>query len=102
VSAVKTLVGTASPDDGLVDWRGTPIEIGSTIVYPGRGSSALWMAEGIVEGIGTRHRPSEGRTVPMIQVRRTHERGREVRTSRPRPVTIEVIKRVTVVPPRVT
>ncbi len=29
----------------MKDWRGTPIEEGSTVVYPGRVSSALWMNE---------------------------------------------------------
>jgi hypothetical protein len=34
------------------DWRGTEIEIGSTVIYPGRHSSRLYMVEGIVNEIG--------------------------------------------------
>lgn len=38
-------------DSDLRDWRGTPIEIGSTIVYPGRHGSSMWMVEGKVRNI---------------------------------------------------
>lgn len=92
-SATKTLVDTASPSE-LVDWRGTPIEVGSTIVYPGRGSSALWMSEGTVVSVETR-----GRGLHRLRVQRTFEHGRAVRNPS-RPVVLEVVKRVTVVPPR--
>jgi hypothetical protein len=32
----------------MKDWRGTEIEVGATVVYPGRGGSSLWMTEGTV------------------------------------------------------
>jgi hypothetical protein len=32
----------------LLDWRGNPINVGDTVVYPGRQSSLVWMNEGIV------------------------------------------------------
>ncbi len=30
------------------DWRGTEIEVGSRVVYPGRQGSSMWMTEGEV------------------------------------------------------
>lgn len=33
------------------DWRGTPITVGSTVVYPSRQGSSLWMNEGEVVSI---------------------------------------------------
>lgn len=30
------------------DWRGTEIQVGSTVVYPSRQGSRLWMTEGEV------------------------------------------------------
>ena len=33
------------------DWRGTPLTVGSTIVYPSRHSSSVWMTEAVVEAI---------------------------------------------------
>lgn len=35
----------------MKDWRGTPIKVGSTIVYPSRQGSRLWMNEGEVVGL---------------------------------------------------
>lgn len=35
----------------LLDWRGTPIVVGSTVVYPVRQSSSMWVCEGRVEEI---------------------------------------------------
>ena len=32
----------------MTDFRGTEINIGDTIVYPGRSGSSLWMNEGVV------------------------------------------------------
>lgn len=32
----------------LKDWRGTKIKVGSTVVYPSRQGSRLWMNEGTV------------------------------------------------------
>lgn len=37
----------------LLDWRGTPIEVGSIILYPGRHSSYQWMNEAKVLEINT-------------------------------------------------
>jgi len=45
----------------MKDWRGIRIKIGSTVVYPSRQGSQMWMSEGIVEKI------EDGR----IRVRRT-------------------------------
>lgn len=33
------------------DWRGTPIKVGSVVVYPSRQSSSLWMSQGEVVSI---------------------------------------------------
>ena len=35
----------------MKDWRGTPIVVGSTVVYPSRKGSSLWMTEGTVIGL---------------------------------------------------
>lgn len=32
----------------MKDWRGTKVEIGSTVVYPSRQGARLWMTEGEV------------------------------------------------------
>lgn len=32
----------------MKDWRGTPIAVGSIVVYPSRQGSSLWMSEGEV------------------------------------------------------
>ena len=37
------------------DWRGTPLHIGSTIVYPSRHSSSVWMTEAIIEEVHMVH-----------------------------------------------
>lgn len=52
------------------DWRGTPIEVGSIVVYPGRASSSMWMNEGEVVGLVERHLYPDGKA-PAIRVRRT-------------------------------
>lgn len=44
----KTMRCTHVPEN-ITDWRGTPINVGDHIVYPGRGSSALWMTESVVK-----------------------------------------------------
>lgn len=38
------------------DWRGTPINVGSTVVYPSRQGSTLWMNEGEVVRIESKFR----------------------------------------------
>jgi len=35
----------------MKDWRGTPIKVGSTVVYPSRKGSSLWMIEGVVQSL---------------------------------------------------
>jgi len=35
----------------MKDWRGTTIKVGSTVIYPSRQGSAMWMSEGVVEAI---------------------------------------------------
>lgn len=32
----------------MKDWRGTPIKVGLTVVYPSRKGSRLWMTEAVV------------------------------------------------------
>lgn len=82
-------------NDQPLDWRGTPIEVGSIIVYPGRHSSYLWMNEGEVLSLSTFE--EWGRTKPMLRVRRT----REERWDRTHEVsgesTLTAVHRVTVV-----
>ncbi len=38
------------------DWRGITIKVGSTVVYPSRQGSQLWMSEGEVVKIESAHR----------------------------------------------
>lgn len=81
----------------LHDWRGLEIKLGSLVVYPGRGSSSLWMTEGVVTDIGSKI-DWRGRAYPVIKVRRV----RETRYGPTRPldgkiVSIESVDRVTVV-----
>lgn len=81
----------------LRDWRGLEIQPGTLVVYPGRGSSSLWMVEGVVTEIATKA-DWRGRDQPVLRVRRVREAGRV--GSRPldgKVVTIEAIERVTVV-----
>lgn len=40
----------------ILDWRGTTIEPGSTIIYPGRYSSSIYMVEGVVIEAGLEKR----------------------------------------------
>jgi hypothetical protein len=45
-------------DEPIVDWRGTPIQVGSVVVYPSRTGSSLWVNEGVVESVGWLNQPS--------------------------------------------
>ena len=38
----------------MKDWRGSPIKVGSTVVYPSRQGSRLWMSEGEVVSVKPR------------------------------------------------
>lgn len=52
----------------VVDWRGTRILPGSTVIYPGRQGSSLWVTEGTVESVAFRPaRFSQGST-PFLRV----------------------------------
>lgn len=84
----------------MKDWRGTPIEVGSTIVYPGRQGSSVWVNEAVVLEVGERRRWQllPGETEPALKVRRTHD------TTGWRDLdkvsTVTAVDRVTVVGPR--
>lgn len=63
--------------DPLVDFRGTAIRPGDTIVYPGRRGSALWLSEGVVlepaipgQRSLTVKRAKTGRTVEIFETGR--------------------------------
>jgi hypothetical protein len=77
----------------MMDWRGTKIEEGVTIVYPGRQSSSMWMIEAIVLEVTTQqHWNLE---IPALRVQ-------PIKTGRfgdrsLRPVTITALERVTVI-----
>lgn len=77
----------------LTDWRGTPIEPGCTIVYPGRKSSSLWVTEAVVIETGTQ--PSWRGVIPHLVVQITKSSG-YFRT--PRRVRLTSIDKVTVIP----
>jgi hypothetical protein len=56
------------------DWRGTPIEIGCIVVYPGRASSSVWINEGVVVGFGERD-AYYGDPIPTAIIQRTATTG---------------------------
>lgn len=63
----------------MKDWRGTPIEVGSVIVYPGRHGSSHWVTEAEVVEIRNRLTWS-GEFVPLLKVARRRDnnwRGQE-------------------------
>ena len=76
---VKVTVDTSELDAALAlraarDWRGTPIRVGSTVVYPSRQSSSTWMNEGIVVSLEQVDHPyRSGDKVWKIGVRGTRE-----------------------------
>jgi len=77
----------------LKDWRGTPIEVGSTIIYPGRQGSSVWVNEGEVLAISTNesriwHRSAE---LTVRRIRDSHGWGREEKV-----VYVYALERVTV------
>lgn len=45
----------------IKDWRGSPIKVGSRVVYPSRQRSTMWISEGIVVSV-----------VPRIGVKRVN------------------------------
>ena len=70
------------------DWRGTPIGVGTRIVYPGRSSSYLWLNEAEVTDVGQHE----------LKVRRVAEtRGRERQNVESTVVTLTRLDLVTVV-----
>ncbi len=81
----------------MKDWRGTLIERGSIIVYPGRHSSSLWMTEGRVIDI-TSQKPSwsGSRSIPVLLVQPLRNRG-GINGAPCRKVRLTSIDRVTVV-----
>lgn len=76
------------------DWRGTPLHVGSTIVYPSRHSSSVWMTEATIEMIYMVHDK-----VTKLVVRRTRMTRRWA-TEIVRPlVTLHNVMDVTVMAP---
>lgn len=71
----------------MKDWRGVEIVVGSTIVYPGRHSSSMWMCEATVLNI-TERKGWHG-TVPVIVAQPVRGKARKV--------VLTCIDRVTVV-----
>lgn len=78
----------------LQDWRGTPIGVGSVIVYPGRHGNSMWLTEGKVTEIRVRERQWGGGVQTVLKVRRT--RGNSYREAAG-VATLERIDRVTVI-----
>lgn len=54
-----------------LDWRGVPITVGSTVVYPGRQGSSHWMNEAEVNAITYEDSWRGPSTVTVLHVRRT-------------------------------
>ncbi len=79
----------------LKDWRGTPMEPGSIIVYPGRHSSSMWMVEAeILQIIQEPEYSWGGQLVWKVQVQplRQGTYSRESKT----PVKLKALERITV------
>lgn len=83
----------------MKDWRGTDIEVGSTIVYPSRTGSAMWMVEAVVDDVYMVER--YGRKEPRLRVKRKKETspylGNDYRLVQGRPTVLHAVDRVTVV-----
>lgn len=79
------------------DWRGVLVEKGSTIVYPQRRSSSLWMVEATV--IAVTEREKDGRTVPALKVLPITTTWTHYNVEQ-REVTLTALDRVSVVQPR--
>jgi hypothetical protein len=83
----------------IIDWRGTPIQVGALVVYPGRQSSSMWMVEAevieIMEEDKWSYANPRGEKVTALKVQpiRTGRYGGQKKT----PVKITAIDRVTVV-----
>lgn len=76
----------------LTDWRGTPIDKGCTLVYPGRSSGDLWMTEATVEDI-IEVDVGHGIMKPALRVRRTKAMRGTINNTR----ILTAVDRVTVV-----
>lgn len=77
----------------MIDWRGTVIEPGSIVVYPGRHSSSMWMVEAeVLEIFQDWH---WDRFVWALKVQPIRQ-GVRMRTDG-KPVKITALERVTVV-----
>jgi hypothetical protein len=82
----------------MLDWRGTPIEPGCLIVYPGRHSSSMWMMEAEVLEITSAPNPydftwSQDKVALRVQPLR---QGRYDRVNK-KPVKLTALERVTVI-----
>ena len=82
----------------MKDWRGTPITVGSRIVYPGRYGSSMWISESIVDEVIETEEERYGRTVKVERLKVTKIRKGRVLLKMPKQSTITRVDRVTVVP----
>lgn len=81
----------------LKDWRGEPIEVGATVVYPARVSSSMWMVEAEVKEIfqkqtGWRGELSWALKVQPLRMTRNRDSLRDKRAT-----TLTELSRVTVI-----
>lgn len=84
----------------MKDWRGTEIEPGDIVVYPGTASSSCWITEAEVMGIEMRKRGGGRPDYETLRVRtlRSTWGGTPHRANdRPKGVLLQVPGRVTVV-----
>lgn len=77
----------------MKDWRGTPIEPGSIIVYPGRQSSSMWMVEAEVLEIFQDWRWTDFVWTLRVQPLRVGRYGERSL----KPVKVTALERVTVI-----
>lgn len=91
----KPMKGYEKNMQTLIDWRDTPIEVGSIVVYPGRQGSHQWMVEAEVLEIAQEEQWSTGDVLTVLRVQPLRQ-GRYSRTNKT-PVKLTALERVTVV-----
>ncbi len=81
----------------ITDWRGTDIVEGSTIIYPGRYSSSLYMVEAYVTEVGERPHAWRNETISYIKAKPLLQKGHgKTRQRKDKEVTLTRVDLVTV------
>lgn len=81
----------------MEDFRGTPIVVGSTIVYSVKASSSCYVREGVVTAIGETKHSWGGTPTPQLTVQPTGRGSAKWREAGTKPVRITNLANVVVV-----